>query len=411
MPLVVHDLAKLHTTLRGENNKNNGAPGVLARHFLLSNFSSALELFLPVTPKVFPRVLCDSSVLPVVKILLVANPTDPRINPDSTVCYPTNVPRTFLIDTDTASDDAVALIMALRAPDVRVVAITTVAGNVPVQQATRNALYTAELCGSNVPVYIGADKPLLRKYEDATWFHGHDGLGDHNYPAPHRSAASLHAVDAIIETVEANPGLVVVTLGPLTNIALAVAKKPEIAKHVSRCVIMGGAPCCEGNVTPAAEYNIWVDPEAARMVMRSGLPVELVGWQLSRDEAVLSEDDIARILAFKMPLAKFAIECNSRGRDAYKQQTGEDGIALPDPVAMALALDPSIGTDWSEHYLDIETQSELTRGMTVVDRLNVAEDDRNKKLWQPLLEKKIKAKICWQLDNRRWKEALFSALR
>jgi purine nucleosidase len=321
------------------------------------------------------------------------------------------VPRAFLIDTDTASDDAVALIIALRAPDVRVVGITTVAGNVPVLQSTRNALYTVELCGANVPVYTGADKPLLRTYQNATWFHGRDGLGDHNYPAPRESAAKGHAVDAIIETVEANPGIVIVTLAPLTNLALALAKKPEIAAKVGRCVIMGGAPCCEGNVTPAAEYNIWVDPEAARIVMHSGLPVELVGWHLSRGDAVVREDDIARILGFNNPLAKFAIECNSHARKAYKVQTGEDGISLPDPVAMSIALDPGIRTDWSEHYIDIETQSELTRGMTVVDRLNVAADDRNQTVWAPVLEKKCKAKVCWTMDNARWKEALFAALR
>ena len=107
--------------------------------------------------------------------------------------------RVFLIDTDTASDDAVALIMALRAPDVRVAAITTVAGNVNVEQSTRNALYTAELCEADVPVYMGADKPLLRRNEHAMWFHGRDGLGDHGYPAAKRAAEKLHAVDAIIE--------------------------------------------------------------------------------------------------------------------------------------------------------------------------------------------------------------------
>jgi purine nucleosidase len=321
------------------------------------------------------------------------------------------VPRAFLIDTDTASDDAVAIIMALRAPDVRVVAITTVAGNVPVEQSTRNALYTVELCAANVPVYAGADKPLLRTYENATWFHGSDGLGEHNYPAPKQSAAKLHAADAIIEMVEANPGLTIVTLAPLTNLALALAKKPEIAARVGRCVVMGGAPCCEGNVTAAAEYNIWVDPEAARIVIRSGLPIELVGWQLSRGDAVLREEDIARILGFNSPLAKFAIECNSHARKAYKVQTGEDGISLPDPVAMAVALDATIGTNWSEHFIDIETQSELTRGMTVVDRLNVAGDDRNRQVWASVVEKKKKAKVCWTLDNRRWKEALFTSLR
>ena len=327
------------------------------------------------------------------------------------VCYPSRVPRTFLIDTDTASDDAVALMMALRAPDVRVAAITTVAGNVPVEQSTQNALYTVELCGANAPVFMGASKPLLRTYQNATWFHGRDGLGDHNYPAPRQSAARGHAVDAIIEAVEANPGIVIVTLAPLTNVALALAKKPEIAAKVGRCVVMGGAPCCEGNVTPAAEYNIWVDPEAARIVMMSELPVELIGWQLCRGDAVVRENDISHILGFNNPLARFAIECNSHARHAYKVQTGEDGISLPDPVAMSIALDPAIGTNWSDHYVDVETQSELTRGTTVVDRLNVAADDRNRDVWAPFLTKKHKAKVCWAIDNRRWKEALFAALR
>ncbi len=320
------------------------------------------------------------------------------------------MPRTFLIDTDTASDDAVALIMALRAPDVRVAAITTVAGNVPVEQSTRNALYTVELCGAKVPVYCGAAKPLLRTYQNATWFHGRDGLGDHNYPAARQAPESTYAVDAIIATIESNPGIVLVTLGPLTNVALALAKKPQIAGNVSRCVIMGGAPCCEGNITPAAEYNIYVDPEAARMVMRSGLPVELVGWHLCRGAAILDDKDIARILAFGTPRAKFAIECNSHARHALKVQTGEDGICLPDPVAMALALDPSIGIDVSDHYVDVETESELARGMTVVDRLNVADDERNRAVWAPALANG-KARVYWTIDNLRWKQALDAALR
>jgi purine nucleosidase len=317
----------------------------------------------------------------------------------------------FLIDTDTASDDAVALIMALRSPDVRVAAITTVAGNVPVRQSTRNALYTVELCNAEVPVYMGAEKPLLRAYENATWFHGRDGLGEHDYPAPRCAPAHLHAVDAIIQTVDANPGLVMVTLAPLTNLALALAKRPDIARKVSRCVVMGGAPCCEGNVTPAAEYNIWVDPDAARIVFLSGLPIELIGWQLSRADAVVDEGDIARIQGFKTKLGDFAIECNSHARKAYKIQTGEDGISLPDPVAMSVALDPSIGTSWSAHSVDIETRSDLTRGMTVVDRLNVAADERNQAVWLPALATNAKCKICWTIDTSRWKEALFKALR
>jgi purine nucleosidase len=321
------------------------------------------------------------------------------------------VPRPFLIDTDTASDDAVALIMALRAPDVDVVAITTVAGNVPVEQSTRNALYVTELCGADVPVFAGADKPLKRKYENATWFHGRDGLGDHNYPPSRRAASTLPAADAIIATIEANPGLVIVTLAPLTNLALALAKKPSIAAKVGRCVLMGGAPCCEGNVTPAAEYNVWVDPEAARQVMLSGMPIELIGWHLSRGEAVVHQREIEVIEAFKTELGHFAIESNSHACAAYKVQTGEDGISLPDPVAMCLALDPSVGTSWSEHYVDVETQSELTRGMTVVDRLNVASDDRNQAVWAQAVNKGRRAKVCWTLDTKRWKESLFSALQ
>jgi purine nucleosidase len=321
------------------------------------------------------------------------------------------VPRAFLIDTDVASDDAVALMMALRAPDVRVVAITSVAGNVAVQQATRNALYVVELCGADVPVYVGAEKPLLRVHQSATWFHGLDGLGDHHYPPPRKSPRTVHAVDAMIDAIEANPGLVLVTLGPLTNLAQAAAKKPEIAGKVGRCVVMGGAPCCEGNVTPAAEYNIWVDPEAARIVLLSGLPVELVGWQTSRADAVLIERDITHILGFNNELANFAIECNSMARKAYKLQTGEDGISLPDPVAMSVALDPSIGTQWSTHFVEVEIHSELTRGMTVVDRLNVAADDRNREVWGSLLPKGRNAKVCWTIDAQRWKEALFAALR
>jgi purine nucleosidase len=317
----------------------------------------------------------------------------------------------FLIDTDTASDDAVALIMALRCPDIDVLAITTVAGNVAVHQASRNAGYTAELCGSNVPIFTGAEKPLTRLHQSADWFHGRDGLGDHGYPPPRRAAEKFSAIDAIIETIASHPGLVLVTLGPLTNIALALQKNPGIAAKVSRCVIMGGAPCCEGNVTPAAEYNIWCDPEAARIVVRSALPIDLVGWHLCRGEAVLNPSDIQHVLSFNTPVAQFAIECNSRGQQAFFEQTGERGICLPDPVAMAIALDPSIVTSHSNHFLDVETQSELTRGMTVVDRLNVAHDERNREVWAHHLASKNKAKIFWTIDNARWKQSLFAALK
>jgi len=301
--------------------------------------------------------------------------------------------------------------MALRSPQIRVVAITTVAGNVDVYQATRNAIYTTELCDSNVPVFRGAEQPLKRAHRSATWFHGRDGLGDHGYPPPRRSPERQSAPDAIIDTIESHPGLVMVTLGPLTNVALALEKRPDIAAKVGRCVVMGGAPCCEGNVTPAAEYNMWCDPEAARIVVRSGLPIELVGWHLCRGEAVLNASDIQQVLSFGTSVAKFAVECNSRAQEAFLEQAGEDGISLPDPVAMAVALDASIVTSQSEHFVDVETESELTRGMTVVDRLNVADDERNRDVWASRLAAGPRAKVFWAIDNARWKQALYAALR
>ncbi len=319
--------------------------------------------------------------------------------------------RHFLIDTDTASDDAVALIMALRNPNIHVIAITTVAGNVPVTQASRNALYTAELCNSTVPVFTGAEKPLTRPHYGADWFHGRDGLGDHGYPPPTRAPEQRNAIAAIIAAIESHPGLVLVTLGPLTNIALAIEQRPSIAAKVGRCVVMGGAPCCEGNVTPAAEYNIWCDPEAARIVARGGLPIELVGWHLCRDEAVLNPSDIQHVLNFNNPVATFAIECNRRAQEAFFVQTGQHGISLPDPIAMAIALDPSIVTAQSDHFLEVETDSELTRGMTVVDRLNVAADERNRAVWARVLTTGHKAAIPWTIDNARWKQALYFALK
>ena len=318
--------------------------------------------------------------------------------------------RTLLIDTDTASDDAVALIMALRSPLVEVVAITTVAGNVPVEQATQNALYTVELCEVDVPVYTGASAPLRRPLESATWFHGKDGLGDHGYKPLTRRARSRDAVDAIIAAVHDHPGLEIITLGPLTNLARAMTRDPSMTAKIGRCVVMGGAPCCEGNVTPAAEYNMWVDPEAARMVFLSGLSVELVGWQLSRGEAILTSTDIEAILALRNPLADFAIECNRTGAAAYHTQTGEHGISLPDPVAMAILLDPELCRSFSEHYVAIEVTSSLTRGMTVVDRLDLAGDERNATTWAPTLAAGARARICWTLDVAGWKAALLRAL-
>jgi len=315
--------------------------------------------------------------------------------------------RTFLIDTDTASDDAVAILMALAAPDVRVAALTIVAGNVSAAQGARNALLTCEIAGKEVPVYLGADAPMIRPWLDAHWFHGKDGMGDQGFAAPKGKPAPGHAVDALIAHAAAEPGLTLVTLGPLTNIALALARDPGFAANIGRCVVMGGAPCCEGNATPAAEYNIWVDPEAARRVFRSKLPIEMVGWQVSRGASVLSDAEVDDLLKLGTDKARFAVQCNARARAAYFTQTGERGLSLADPTAMAVALDRNVGTSWSRHRVEIETQSELTRGMTVVDRLNVSHDDNNRSIWA---NAGPPADICWTLDATAYRVLLKRAL-
>jgi purine nucleosidase len=318
----------------------------------------------------------------------------------------------MIVDTDTASDDAVALIMALHAPEVEVKAITVVAGNVPVTRGSRNARYTVELCGASVPVHEGADRPLLREPSPASFFHGEDGLGDQGYPPPRAPVAEGHAVSALVETIRAHPGIVVVTLGPLTNLALALAQAPDLAGSVGRCVVMGGAACTVGNVTPAAEYNIWCDPEAARIVFRSRLPLEMVGWELCRGEANLNEEDVARCRALDTPLAHFALDCNAKALEANRRFFHEPGIGLPDPVAMAVALDPAIVSRKSRHAVDVECEGSLTRGMTVVDQLDVVRrglGDRDG--WRPeAVKAESSVTVCWEIDATRFKERLFQAL-
>src|SRR5581483_9112975 len=146
-------------------------------------------------------------------------------------------------------------------------------------------------------------------------------------------------------------------------------------------------------------------------VLRSGLRVEMVGWQLCRGPAALNESEIEAVLRLDTPLARFAVECNSAAMRAYRIQTNEIGISLPDPIAMAMALDPSVCTVGSSHYVAIETSSLVTRGMTVVDRLNVAGDERNRSVWESVLERGRKVSVCWQMDIPRWKEMLYRSLR
>jgi purine nucleosidase len=278
----------------------------------------------------------------------------------------------FLIDTDTASDDAVALVMALKNPNIKVEAITVVAGNVPLEQATQNALYTVELCNADAPVYAGVAKPLMRTLETAQNVHGQDGMGDIGLPLRGRQPASGHAVNAFIETINRFAGdITLVSLGPLTNVALALQLDPSIANKVKRYVMMGGIGFGYGNVTAAAEFNIWVDPEAAKIVFDSGLPIEMVGWDISYKYATFDEKDGAALYAIGTPLARLCVDIQRVVQNFALTETKLAGFDLPDPIAMAIAIDPTITTQAEHLFVDVETKSELCRGQTVVDHLNL----------------------------------------
>jgi purine nucleosidase len=283
-----------------------------------------------------------------------------------------DAPGRLIIDSDTASDDAVALLMAFRLPEAHVEAVTVVAGNVALPCALRNALYTAELCDVNVPVYAGSPKPLLRAHQDAVSFHGADGMGNTNYPPPRRAPEKQHAVDALMERVLAAPGeITLVTLGPLTNVAMAILREPRFAACVRECYVMGGAANVIGNVTPSAEYNIWCDPEAARIVFHSGMPLTLVPFELCLGDALLDDADVDALAAMGTPYARFCVEINRFLVGSTAAIIETPGMNLPDPMTLAIALDNAIMTRSGRFYVDVETTSELTRGETVVDRYHI----------------------------------------
>jgi purine nucleosidase len=286
--------------------------------------------------------------------------------------------RYFLIDTDTASDDAVALVMALNYPDVQIEAITVVGGNVPVKQGVQNALYTLELCGKQIPVYQGMSRPLMRPLQTAQFVHGEDGMGDIGLPLSGRRPMEEHGVVSIIETItHCQEKLTIVALGPLTNIAMAVSMAPSIVSQVDRCVIMGGTGQGYGNITPVGEYNVWADPEAAKIVFESGLPITMVGWDVSRTYATFDQEDAEQLRSVGTPLAHFCVDIQKTLIEFDKQQTKLGGFDLPDPIAMAVALDPTVATLSKSLFVAIETGDGLCRGQSVVDHLMMTDNPAN----------------------------------
>ena len=286
--------------------------------------------------------------------------------------------RKFWIDTDTASDDAVALIMAFMHPDIDVVGLSIVAGNVPLDMGVQNALYTAELCQATMPVYAGAAKPLSRELGTAQFVHGEDGMGDIGLALSGRTATPGDAIDKLIEALHANAGHIeLVTLGPLTNIALALQKDPSIAKTVKRCVIMGAVADHIGNVTQVAEFNMWVDPEAVDVVLQSGMNLEFVGWDISRKFAVITQAESAMLRAMDTPFATFTIDIQRVLEKFCENETHLAGFDLPDPIAIAYAINSSVADEVREMHLVVETQSLATEGMVVMDTLGVLHQTPN----------------------------------
>ena len=267
-------------------------------------------------------------------------------------------------DCDTGVDDAGALLMANRLEALEIVGISTVAGNVELEKTTRNTLKLCDLMGVNYPVYPGAEKPWRYPHETAYMFHGVDGLGGAQLPDPSRQPEREKAWDALYRVAKAYKGkLEVVAVGPLTNIATALVKYPQLKDLIHRILIMGGA-AIGGNTTPAAEFNIYADPDAAQTVFRSGVPVVMCGLDVTL-QAYLTVDEIEEIGAHNTPVTRFF-------HDACQQALhlcvnfGLPGISIHDACPLLYLARPEI-FEGEEAGVFVETQAKLTRGKTVTD--------------------------------------------
>jgi inosine-uridine nucleoside N-ribohydrolase len=270
-------------------------------------------------------------------------------------------PTPILIDCDPGHDDAIALLLALASPELELLGVTTVAGNQTLEKTTANALRVLEFVGrGDVPVVAGADRPLLREPFVAAYVHGDTGLDGPDLPPPRGEPAPGHAVAFLAERISSSPEPVtLVPIGPLTNVALLLALHPEA--RPGRIVLMGGA-IAEGNVTPAAEFNVWCDPEAAARVFGSGIPVTMVGLDVTH-RALVSERDVARLGGRAGGLVRDLLHFYER---FHREIYGFDGSPIHDAVAVAHVLRPGL-LDTKPRHVAIETESELCRGRTVVD--------------------------------------------
>jgi len=275
-------------------------------------------------------------------------------------------PHRVIIDTDPGVDDALAILLAFRSPELKIEALTPVAGNVPLEFTLPNTLRLVEIAGrADVPVAAGASAPLTRKLVTAAYAHGENGFGGVEFPAPKTKPVSESAPELIRRMVRANPGEIsLIVLGPFTNIALALRLDPGLAKQVRRIVFMGGS-LSGGNITPSAEFNIYVDPEAAHIAFHSGIPMTMVGLDVTR-KVQLSEAHIKDIEAAQNPSAQAAgrILRSTMNRIQKMNPGSTAGPTMHDSLATSVLIDPSI-LALEDYFIDVETQGELTAGETL----------------------------------------------
>jgi inosine-uridine nucleoside N-ribohydrolase len=278
--------------------------------------------------------------------------------------------RRILLDCDPGHDDAVAILLAARSPALQLEAITTVAGNQTLEKTTRNALKVCSLAGiCNVPIAAGMDRPLVRDLRVAADIHGTSGLDGPALPEPDLSAAPIHGVDLLIEKLRASDGdLTIVATGPLTNVAAAIRREPAIVPKIQQLVLMGGA-IGQGNTTPAAEFNIYVDPEAAQIVFSSGRPITMIGLDVTH-QAQATPEVRARIRALGSPVAHLVDDLLGFFGETYLRVFGFPAPPVHDPCAVAWVIDPTL-IQSRPMRVDIELRGEWTTGRTVCDRYGI----------------------------------------
>jgi purine nucleosidase len=281
----------------------------------------------------------------------------------------------IILDVDMGVDDALAIMLALQSPEVELLGISTVFGNVPLNQATRNALQVLELMGRDeIPVYVGAGEPLVRKLVHAAAVHGESGLGDAVLPAPEMLPAG-NALDFLIEGIQARPGeVIVVATGPLTNLALVEKKQPGILDQARRVLVMGGALAEAGNITPVSEFNSFADPHAFHQLIKAETNMSLIPLDVTHQLGLAAETIAARLAGRDDAIARFIRE-STRTVIAFEQEHyNYAGVHLHDPAAVALGIDSSL-FEMETLVLDVETMGELTTGQVVVDRRPFSDEE------------------------------------